>query len=224
MSKRCLIVAGGELHWEFASCYIKTKYASEQPEYVIAVDGGLEAVMQLGLNPDLILGDYDSVAHNVLDKYRNLDTARILQYPSEKDYTDLHLAVEKAVEGDVTEICILGATGRRLDHGLANLGLLKICLDAGIPTEITDAYNRIRMIKDTMELSKEEQYGTYVSLIPFTEQVSGITLTGFKYPLENAMLEQGISRGISNEIQKEVARIQLTDGILLVIESRDSIQ
>lgn len=221
MTKRCLIIAGGEWNQEFASCYIKKKYGFRQPELVIVADSGLKAARQLRLQPDILLGDYDSVALDLLEQYEEDERLVSMQYPSEKDYTDSHLAIVTAMEQGATEICILGATGTRMDHSLANIGLLKLCMEAGVRAELVDAHNRIRMMKHREILRKEEQFGDYVSLLPFTERVTGITLQGFKYPLQEAVFELGISRGVSNEILGEQAEIQIRTGILLIIESRD---
>ena len=84
-----------------------------------------------------------------------------------------------------------------------------------------DANNRIHLIDHPLVIRKDSQYGKYVSLIPYTEQVSGLTLQGFKYSLENAVLHGFCSLGVSNEIVDEEAAISFTQGILIVIESCD---
>lgn len=219
--KRCLIIAGGELNQEFASCYIRVHYPDGRPELMIVADRGLQWAEEMNLRPDIILGDYDSVPPEILEKYQGDRQIINMQYPAEKDYTDSHLAVITAMEQEATEICILGATGSRMDHMLTNLGLLYLCLQAGIPAELVNATNRIRLIRDTVTLRKDTQFGTYVSLLPYTERVTGITLTGFQYPLQDAELSLGLSRGVSNEIVAETATIQIRSGALFVIESRD---
>lgn len=221
MAKRCLIIAGGEWNQEFASCYINKKYGEKKPDLVIAADGGLHGLHQMGILPDILLGDYDSVPAELLAQYGEDDRMIRMQYPAEKDYTDSHLAITTAIEQGAEEICILGATGTRMDHSLTNIGLLKSCLEAGVEAELVDAHNRIRMIDQQLFLRKQEQFGRYVSLLPFTERVTGITLQGFRYPLQEAELELGVSRGVSNEIIEEKAEIRIRTGLLLVIESRD---
>ena len=86
---------------------------------------------------------------------------------------------------------------------------------------MVDSHNRIRMINHSLKILKREQFGTYVSLIPYTQEVTGITLTGFRYLLTDDTLTLGISRGVSNEIVEEVAEITLQTGCLFVIESKD---
>lgn len=228
---QCLIIAGGDFQKKFASSYIREKYKDGMPDLLIAADGGIESAIEIGLVPDIILGDFDSVEKECLDTVAGNPKVTKLSFPPEKDYTDSHLAVATALEHGAAQVCILGATGTRLDHVQANIGLLKTCLDVGVNAELVDAHNRIRMIKDSLKIGREEQFGTYVSLIPYSDLVTGITLSGFRYPLSNATFskqiyknvqnDMGPSRGISNEIVWEVAEVTVHEGYLLVMESRD---
>ena len=86
---------------------------------------------------------------------------------------------------------------------------------------MVDANNRIRMVCQGITIAKEEQYGKYVSLLPFTPQVKGLTLTGFQYPLEDYTLECYHSLGVSNEITAEKAQISFREGVLVVVEAKD---
>jgi thiamine pyrophosphokinase len=229
--KQCLIIAGGDFDRKFASSYISMKYHNAGPDCLIAADRGLQAVQELGLIPDIMLGDYDSVDKACLDMYADNPDIRNLQYPPEKNYTDSQLAVVAALEAGVTDICMMGVTGTRMDHVQANIGLLKCCIDVGVQAELVDAHNRIRMVKHSLLIQREEQFGTYVSLVPYSDCVDGITISGFRYPLENAVFsksayknpldDMGPSRGISNEIIADKAEITIQSGYLLVMESRD---
>jgi len=86
---------------------------------------------------------------------------------------------------------------------------------------ILDEYNKVRMINQTLRIRKEEQFGAYISLIPYTPEVTHLYLKGFKYPLNDFTMGSFSSLGISNEIIKEEAEIIFQEGILLVIEARD---
>ena len=143
------------------------------------------------------------------------------KYNPEKDNTDTDIALKLAIQLKSSNITIMGALGKRMDHALANIHILKETLEVGIPCEIRDSYNKIYLIKDNITLTKNNTYGKYISLIPLTTTVEGITLKGFKYPLNNACLSIGLSLGVSNEIVEEVATIELKEGILIVIESKD---
>lgn len=115
----------------------------------------------------------------------------------------------------------MGALGKRMDHALSNIHILSDALEARIPCQILDDCNRIYLVAHNITIDKNKTYGKYISLIPLTSEVAGLTLTGFKYPLNNASLTIGKSLGVSNEIIQEIASIELKKGILIVIESRD---
>lgn len=213
---KTLIVTGGSLDIRWAKNFIKTI----QAEYIIAADSGLKYIDELGLVPDMILGDYDSVGNDLLDKYKSTD---IKTYPREKDYTDTHIAIINALKTGASEIYILGATGTRMDHTFTNICNMKAALDCDVPCFIYDKHNKIYIVNDLMgeaELSKAEQYGDYVSIVPLSEEAV-ISLTGFKYTLDNYVLHQGLSICQSNEIKEDEAVIKINKGLLIVFETKD---
>lgn len=211
---RTLIINGGNINYDFASVYIKnTKF-----DKIIAVDGGLIFADKMNIIPDYIIGDFDTVQSSLLDKYNT--QSKIIKYNPIKDNTDSEIAINYACDINSTEIVIIGATGKRMDHTLANIEILVTPLRKGIEAYIIDEYNKIYLIDNLKIISKNEQYGNYVSLIPLTK-VEGLTLKGFKYPLDNYTYDIGISIGISNELEAENGIIKLIDGILIAIESRD---
>ena len=122
-------------------------------------------------------------------------------------YTDTEFALRLAISMGAECITVLGGTGSRLDHVLGNIELLGIGLELGVEIELLDANNRIRMTDHGMVLKKEEQFGKYVSLIPYTAQVEHLYLAGFKYPLADYCLKGFCSIGVSNEITEEQAEI-----------------
>ena len=136
----------------------------------------------------------------------------------EKDDTDTESAVQTAAELGAEEIHIVGGTGSRLDHMLANVYLLGLLREEGISAYLVDAHNRVQVIDQRTVIKRETQYGKYVSLLPFMGAVEGITLKGMKYPLEDYTLDHCHSIGISNEITGEQAEIELRTGRLVVIE------
>ena len=138
-----------------------------------------------------------------------------------KNETDTELAIQQAKAAGAESVYIIGATGGRSDHFLGNLSLLEYASSLGMKAYIVDEYNRIRLIDSDLKLEKKNQYGKYVSLIPFGEEVRGLTLKGFLYTVSDFTLELGNSRGISNQILEEEAFIHLDSGKLLVIEARD---
>lgn len=212
-----LIVTGGSIDYKFACEYLK-KYTWD---YVVCADAGMKFCHTAGIQPDLILGDFDSVDDASYTYFKETCPERMERFPTHKDETDTELALLRAIAAGADAVTMIGATGTRIDHLLGNIQMLKLALDRGVPCQIVDAHNRIRMVDGQIMLQKSDQFGKYVSLLPFTPEVTGITLKGFAYEVENFTLVSGIARGVSNELEAETASITCQNGILLVIESRD---
>lgn len=209
-----LIISGGELN----PIFLKTFLGNNNINNIIAVDKGLEVLDKIKILPNYIIGDFDSINKNVLSKYEN--NAEVIKLNPEKDFSDTHMALKLAIDLKSTSIYILGAMGKRIDHALANIHILKEALDSNIECKILDSNNEIQLI--TTGKHKVGNLGyKYVSLIPLSTKVEGITLTGFKYPLNNATLEIGHSIGVSNELIKNTATIEIKSGILIFIKSKD---
>lgn len=212
-----LIVAGGEIPEEFAERVVMMGGY----EVILAADSGMEFLYRLKIQPDIIVGDFDSVDPEVLDYYRSQEQIDICALPTEKDDTDMEAAIREAISRGAKKITLIGATGNRLDHELGNIALLGAGLENGVKIEILDPYNKIRMIDAPITIRRSEQYGKYVSLIPFSDAVTGVTLKGMKYPLTDCTLGRFCTLGVSNEIVENEAEIALSGGKLLVIEARD---
>ena len=215
--KRCLIITGGKLDLSFAGSFLE----QETFDKIIAVDAVLEAVKALGLEPDMVVGDFDTVKPGILQYYRQKEHIIWDTHQPEKDETDTELALLKAQAMGCTHIVILGATGGRMDHMLGNIHLLFPCLQKGIEAYILDCQNRIYLIDGEHTFRSSGLWGRYISFLPLTEHVDGITLTGFKYPLFDKDIEIGTSLCISNELTGEEGTITFTDGVLIVVESHD---
>lgn len=215
---KTLIITGGTIDDSFAEAYI-TKW---QPDYILAADKGMEFCYRTGIVPDCIIGDYDSAAEEVLAYFRGKEEIEWHDFEPEKDYTDTELAVELAAAKRSSKVHILGATGTRLDHVIGNIQLLTKLLEHHIEGRIIDTHNRIRLVENREVLNKESQYGAYVSLLPLTTALKGVTLRGVKYPLTNAEITSDNTLGVSNEIIEEEAVITIEDGIGILIESRDA--
>lgn len=220
-NKRILIITGGYLSIDFAREYID----NHNFDTIIAVDSGLAYAEKLNVNLSYLVGDFDSVPKEVLDKYYQM--AEIDGYPiikkfnPEKDLTDTQIAIELAISLDAEELTILGATGTRIDHLLANIQLLSITQKKNISAFIIDEHNKIYLLDHSTTIMKENLFGPFISLLPYTEVVKEVTLRGFKYPLQNRDIHIGTSLGISNEVTAEQAEIIFQSGILIVTESKD---
>lgn len=214
---KALIVAGGKTDENFA----KEIIMQGGYEFIVAVDSGLNLFYQAGIEPDIVVGDFDSVGADVLEFYREKEHVEICMLDPEKDDTDTEYSIREAIRRGANKITLIGGTGTRIDHLLGNINLLGIGLEEEVSIELVDPHNRIRMVNQSIEITKKEQFGKYLSIVPHSDKVTGVTLEGVKYPLSNYTMGGYNSLGISNEIVDEVAKISFDEGILLVIESQD---
>lgn len=215
---QALIVTGGFVDDEFTLDFVK----KNKSDWIIAADSGMEFFYRNQLMPDYLVGDFDSVNREILKYFQQKNPdIEIIHFQPEKDETDTELAVRTAINLGCEKIWLLGATGTRLDHVLGNIHLLGMAMEKNCECIMLDAYNRIRILNHGIRLEKKEQYGDYVSLLPFTSKVTDLTLTGFKYPLQKYELQCYHSLGVSNEISLEEAEISFEEGILIMVESKD---
>lgn len=217
--KKCLIVTGGKLDLAFARSFLQ----KESFQKIIAVDGGLEAVEALGLIPDYVVGDFDTVNPAVLERFRKIPLIVWEKHRPEKNETDTELARNRGMTLACDRIVFLGATGGRLDHMLGNIHVLYACLQRGVEAWLIDSQNKLYLLDQGKRFYQEELWGKYVSFLPYTEKVEGITLRGFRYPLNEKNIRKGEEAGlcISNELAEKEATIELAEGILICVESRD---
>ena len=219
MTKKIAIISGGVAEDEF----IKKSITFDTYEKIICCDSGMSICRKLGLVPDVILGDFDSASSDDKMFFEDRYGIAWFNYPPEKDGTDTELAISYVLDNlPGSDIDIYAATGGRIDHLLGNIQLLHMGLLRGIEINILDSHNRIRLLNSGEYIYfKADQFGKYVSFIPFSGDVSGVTLTGFKYEISDFTLTIGNSLGISNEIASDVAKVTIQEGLLLMIESRD---
>lgn len=218
LQMKTLILTGGSIERSFALEFIKSYHA----DCILAVDRGLKFCMEEQIVPDCILGDFDSLPAEILEHYKSGSRIPIRTFNPVKDATDTCIALEEAVERGSTEIAILGATGTRLDHMLASIQILLRAWKRGVPAYILDSHNFLTIpVGNTLELAKDSQFGKYTSFFPLRGTVEGLTLEGFKYPLDNYTLKDWEGLGVSNEIVDEKAHVSWRDGILVMVQSKD---
>lgn len=215
--KTGLIITGGTIDYGFAGGFLENRTF----DTVIAVDGGLEAMERLKLEPDVVVGDFDTVRPEVLEQYRAKKGIAWEQHKPEKDETDTELALNTAMELGCSDLVVLGATGGRMDHAIGNIHLLYACLLKGVHACMVDEKNRISILNGKTVFHADHVWGKYISFLPLTENVRKITLEGFKYPLFEKDITIGTSLCISNELASETGVITFSDGILICVESHD---
>ena len=199
-----------------------TTYKSQENIKWIAVDRGAIYLQEQGITPNEAIGDFDSMSQEEFARLK-ISGLTIEQFKSEKDETDMELAINLAYRLNPESIRIFGATGGRLDHLMANISLLYKALEWGrdIPITIIDKQNIAFMKKPGSYTLEQLPQMKYISFIPISKEVEGLTLNGFKYPLQNGHIFFGSTLCISNELILNHGTYSFSSGILLVIRSRD---
>jgi thiamine pyrophosphokinase len=198
-------------------------YYKDEVDCWIGADSGSLKILQSGLSLHLAVGDFDSVSPEELNEIRR-KTPNVEQLPSMKDETDLELAVRKAIELKPDTIIMFGVTSGRKDHELINIQMLYRIKKSGINARIADKQNEIELTEPGSYSIGRNPAFPYISFLPFTEMVEGLSLRGFIYPLQNEELSWGSTLCISNELTAGIGHFSYRRGILLVIKSRDSIR
>ncbi len=206
MTENCIILAGGEIGDELQGI--------PENAYLICADRGCLAAERLGAEPDMVIGDFDSLGY--IPKCTNLKV-----YPSDKDDTDTMLAVKYALSMGAGYIRIYGALGGRMDHTIANIQTLSYIADSGAEGILIGKDNILYMQSAGKSKKYRQRAGWYFSVFAYQEKCTGIDLTGTEYTLKNAVLESSFPLGVSNRITDEYAELSVECGKLLVIESRD---
>lgn len=215
--KRCLIVTGGTIDIAFAKDFLSQR----SYDYVIAADAGLEVLRPLHISPNAVVGDLDTVDKKVLEEYQNQPDIEFEIHKPEKDETDTELALLTAARQGCEAVDILGALGGRMDHAIGNIQLMYQFFCQGMEVNIYDARNCLYLLGGHKVFHREKVYGKYISFLPMTETVEGLTLRGFKYPLQRRTIGLGTSLCISNELKREEGILELERGVLLCVEAHD---
>lgn len=202
---RAVIVANGKI-----TDFDKIKKHIKSGDRIICADGGYDYAEKLGVIPDIVIGDMDSLG-NV-----NNETEKII-FPTKKDFTDGEIVLEYASENNFDEIILLGFTGGRADHMLTNIMMLSRYSDKNI--KIIDEYSEIILAKKENIIFGEK--GALISIIPVNGDLCGVFTEGLEYPLCGETLYFGEGRGVSNVMLSDKCRIKIQSGCGLIIKSTD---
>lgn len=217
---KALVVADGDVPARSVIAHLEATDSS--PWLVVAADGGALKAETLGLRPDAVVGDADSLSPDDLERLRG-EGIEVIVHPTSKDRSDTELALREAIKRGATRVVIIGATGGlRLDHTLANLLLLALPEFADVDISLIDGASTLRVIgaKGEGELMLSGSPGDYVSLLPISDNVSGVTTDGLRYPLSDDTLWLGQTRGLSNELVRSAASVSTRSGRLAVLHTR----
>lgn len=196
------------------------KQLIQDDDVLICADGGTKHCLACDRTPHLVVGDMDSLDAELIERLTQKGVA-FRRFPVAKNETDLELAIDAALEAQengatADEILLVGALGGRLDQTLANI-LILAQRAWPIPLRIVDANESAQVICGAAKIVVHGQVGDIFSAIPLSESVTGITYTGMLYPLDNATLSLGSTRGISNEFAAEEATVSIRSGRLLLV-------
>lgn len=202
--KTCLIISGGS----FCALTEERIY-----DYVIACDHGYEHAKQMGIVPDLVLGDFDSMAEPPAE-----ENVRILRYPVKKDDSDTMIAVKYALQEGFTHLILSCALGGRLDHMLANIQAMAYAAKRDCVAELYGEGEYIRTFTGgRIELPRRDGY--VLSLFALSDSCVGLTVEGAVYNVSDSELTNTFPLGLSNGWKDDIVKITMEQGILLIVES-----
>jgi thiamine pyrophosphokinase len=210
---RVVIITNGHL-----SDPVKARRHIHPGDRVICADGGTRHAHAMGLTPDIVVGDLDSLAPNLRAE---LETAgvRFEIHPVRKDETDLELALRLAIAEGATEVDVLAVLGGRLDQSLANLLLLARPEWSSARVRVIEGNETAWPIWGGQTTTIAGAIGDTLSLVPLTPTVTGVTLEGVEWPLHNATLHLGSTLTISNALAAPLARLRVGEGLILVVQN-----
>ena len=213
--KTVAIVGGGP-----ADCLPDLQAYRAKADYWIGADRGAVTLLHHQIKTDLAIGDFDSVSSNEFTRIRQT-VDRVEVFPAAKDETDLELALLEALKQNPDEVIFFGVTGGRLDHTLANIQLLLSLKQEKVNGIIIDRSSQLQIVRPGVYEAAEEPEYPYISFLPVSPEVTGLSLSEFLYPLENAVITWGSTRCISNKLLSGSAVFSFKTGIMAVIRSRD---
>lgn len=208
---RVAILANGQL-----TDMVRARQQIQAADCLICADGGTQHALRLGVVPDIVVGDLDSIAPELKAELEAAGV-RFETYPTRKDQTDLELALRLAVELGASHVDLLATLGGRLDQSLANLLLLTQATWVGVTVRVVEGAETAWIVRGGQTTCVEGASGDTLSLVPLTPQVSGVNLEGVEWPLRNATLHMGSTLTISNCLAGPSACVQVGEGLVLVV-------
>ncbi len=216
MSK-AIIISGGELEEGF----VEKVLSENEGASIVGVDKGVEYLYHHQIKPNYIVGDFDSIAPEIIKYYKTETNVAVREYNPIKDESDTEMAIRIAITIGSTEIYILGATGGRIDHLWANIQSLSIACKFNVRAYILDPQNRIFVTDKPCQLKKSEAYGKYLSVFSLSGDIFDFNMKGTKWPLEHHVLKPTDSLTVSNRFEDEIVEINFIGGTIVVMETRD---
>lgn len=199
--------------------YNKTKQViqNEKYDYIIGADGGCNHLNAMGITPNYVIGDLDSIDNDLIAFYKSQNII-FKKFPTHKDQTDSEICVHLAKTLNATHIDFIGALGGRIDHALANIGFMYYVFEMGIEPRILTSEEEVLIIHNGKKIIKGKK-GDTISIVALKTDVQGVTLKKLEYPLEKATVSYLSPLGISNVMLEDECEISVEEGYLLVIRN-----
>jgi len=194
----------------------KARQLIRPDDFILCADGGTRHALALGLTPNVVIGDLDSVTEEERRKIKEMGV-EVMEFSMDKNETDLELAINHAITLNPSEILILAALGGRMDQTLANIALLSNSSLVTHHLRITDGVEEIFFCRDQAKV--EGRSGDIVSLIPWQGEVTGVLTENLRWHLHYETLYPDKTRGISNEMTADVATIKIQSGLILIVHA-----
>lgn len=211
MQKCCYVIGAGDL--------TVSEISTGEDDLVIAVDGGIAYCGLLGVQPDLLIGDFDSVSEEEENAIKELEqemSDRVIRLDPVKDETDMLRALEIGLQKGYTSFRIYGGMGGRLEHTIANIQCLLYLKNQGAEGFLCDGSSMIFVMKNEEVRFRKDMAG-YLSLFTLGKEAKGVTIQGMKYPLDRYTIKNDFPIGVSNEFIGEEGLVRVEDGELVGI-------
>ena len=192
----------------------------QESDLIIAADGGIHNCKTIGIIPNVIIGDLDSMSSDEVTIYQEAGVD-VIQFPTHKDETDLELALQFALKHELSEVIIIGALGARWDMTIANILLIANPLYTSLKMRLLDGTQELVLLRAGERMGLHRCSGDTISLIPLAGDAQGIITQGLEYSLNNETLKFGSTRGVSNVFIQETAQVFLREGLLLCVINGD---
>lgn len=195
----------------------KERIFREKYDYIIGADGGCNHLYKMDIMPKYIIGDLDSIDKNLVDYYKNKNVF-FKKYPSHKDETDSEICLHLAKELKAKEVDFYGSLGGRIDHTLANIGLMHYARNMDMKPRIITSEEEIVIIENE-EITLYGKKGDTISIIPIIGDANNVTLSKLEYPLSDGKIRYLSPLGISNVMLEDECSIKIEDGYALIIRN-----
>ncbi len=183
---------------------------------VVAADSGVALARSMGLRVDVAVGDFDSLAPDLVDRLDDLAT-EVRRHPTDKQATDLELALEVALERAPARVLVVGLEGGRPDHALANLLVAAAPRFAALEIELVLALGEAWVVRE--QLVGRWPTGSTMSIIPVHGDAT-VSVSGVQWPLDRSLLTAGTTRGVSNSTRADTCTVTVHAGVAICIVPR----